>query len=563
MSIAGADLLDLAGPGAFDRGCEYYREGRVVELETHADRTLALVDGTTLYRVELRHDKPELVGSCDCPASDNIFFCKHCVATALALRDELAASALATPKDGGEALRDYLTGLDTETLISHLMSVIHKDPALYQRLCSLAQVEKGPADAKELKEDITRATPLSGLFEPTQVRAYFRRLAATLQGIAAVADQLAATELLDIALHTFKRFDNALEHVDDSYGYRYESQELARDIHCQALKRSSWPPERQAQHLLELALNDPGDQFAGVPFDYADGIGAAGLEAFFTEVETRLAALPDLPVDASFDEKLPYLRLTHYLRARAEGREDWDELIRVDEITATTEIDFERLAASCLNAGKPDLAVVWLRKADALDPHERSRRNELWSEAHAGLGDWDAAVAAREVAFRQDVSYQSFQRLMAFAEQAERVESVRDSAIQFLRSGTRPGVWPDEIHAYALVQVLREDRNYTAMAEIAETRIWSPERLQQVAYWLSKSAPNCATPLYEKAVGEMIAKKTNSAYRSAVDALFKAKPVFDARGAGAFDECLARIRATHNRKRNLMAELDEQLGAQW
>lgn len=560
MSVTDADLLDLAGPGAFDRGFEYYREGRVVELETHADRTVGLVDGTTLYRVELRHDKPELVGSCDCPASDNIFFCKHCVATALALRDELAASALATSNDDGEDLRNYLTGLDTETLISHLMSVIHKDPALYQRLRSLAQVKKGPADAKELKKDITRATPLSGLFEPTQVRAYFRRLAATLQGIAAIADELPAVALLDIALHTFKRLDNALEHVDDSYGYRYESQELAHDIHCLALKRSSWPPKRQAEHLLELALNDPGDQFAGVPFDYVDGIGVAGLEAFFTEVETRLTALPDLPVDASFDDKLPYLRLTHYLRARAEEQEDWNELIRLDEITATTEIDFERLAASCLKAGKPDLAVVWLRKADALDPHERSRRNDLWSEAHAELGDWDAAVAAREVAFRRDVSYESFQRLMAFAERADRVDSVRDSVIQFLRSGTKPGVWPDEIHAYALVQILREDRDYQPMSKTAETRIWSPERLQQVAYWLSESAPRCAMPLYEKAVSEMITKKTNSAYRSAVHTLLKAKPVFDASGAGAFDECLARIRATHHRKRNLMAQLDERLG---
>ena len=276
-----------------------------------------------------------------------------------------------------------------------------------------------------------------------------------------------------------------------------------------------------------------------------------------------MAALPDLPVDASFDDKLPYLRLTHYLRARAEEHEDWDELIRLDEITATTEIDFERLAASCLKAGKPDLAVVWLRKADALDPHERSRRNELWSEAHAKLGDWDAAVAAREAAFRRDVSYQSFPRLMAFAERAERADSVRDSVIRFLRSGIRPGVWPDEIHAYALVQILREDRDYAAMAETAETRIRCPERLQQVAYWLSRSAPDCALPLYEKAVGEMNAKKTNSAYRSAVDTLFQAKPVFDACGASAFDECLARIRATHHRKRNLMAELEARLGGQW
>ena len=101
------------------------------------------------------------------------------------------------------------------------------------------------------------------------------------------------------------------------------------------------------------------------------------------------------------------------------------------------------------------------------------------------------------------------------------------------------------------------------MAETAETRISSPERLQQVAYWLSKPAPCSATLLYEKSVGQVIAKKTNSAYRSAVDTLFKAKPVFDACRAGAFEDCLSRIRAAHYRKRNLMAALDERFSAQW
>jgi uncharacterized Zn finger protein len=68
--------------------------------------------------------------------------------------------------------------------------------------------------------------------------------------------------------------------------------------------------------------------------------------------------------------------------------------------------------------------------------------------------------------------------------------------------------------------------------------------------------------VYEKGVGQLIAKKTNSAYQSAVHTLFEAKPVFDACGAGAFDDCLARIRAAHYRKRNLMAALDERFSAQ-
>ncbi len=98
------------------------------------------------------------------------------------------------------------------------------------------------------------------------------------------------------------------------------------------------------------------------------------------------------------------------------------------------------------------------------------------------------------------------------------------------------------------------------MASNAVARIGSSERLLQVAKWLAGPAPEGAAPLYEKAAVALIDKKTNRSYQSAVNTLFAAKPVFEACGAGAFDDCLRRIREVHYRKRNLMAELDERLG---
>lgn len=560
MSITEANLLELAGPGAFDRGYEYYREGRVVELEMRSDRTIGVVDGTSLYRVELLHDQADLDGSCDCPASDHIGFCKHCVATALALRDHLASSMLAARNDSGDALRDYLAGLDTETLVTHLMTVIHKDPALYEQLRNQAQFENGTADISEIKRAITRATPLKDVFDPVSVSALFRQLAATLRGIVEIAEQLSAADLLSVALHAIGRLDKSLERIDDSYGYRYEPQEWARELHNKALQRSEWPPAKRAEHLLELALNDPWDQFAGAPFDYQEGLGEEGMEAFFGAVEERLAALPRLPAEATYEDKVPYLRLSHYPRARAERAEDWDCVIRFDELTATTAIDFERLAAFNLKAEKPESAADWLAQADAIDERGRGSRTTLWSEVHAELGDWNAAVLAREAAFRRDVSYKEFQRLMHFAKQAGDAATVRDSVIEFLQEGRRPGFWPDELHAFALVQILRDEKDFEGMSDNALVRIESPERLLQVAQWLAVPAPKGAAALYEKAANALIAKKTNRCYRSAVHTLFAARPVFEACGADAFDDCLCRIREVHYRKRNLMAELDETLG---
>ena len=61
VGITDDDLMENAGPGAYERGYDYYREGRVGSLEVCGTQTVALVSGTDLYRVELRHD-PVKVG---------------------------------------------------------------------------------------------------------------------------------------------------------------------------------------------------------------------------------------------------------------------------------------------------------------------------------------------------------------------------------------------------------------------------------------------------------------------------------------------------------------------
>ena len=59
MRITDVELMDLAGPGAFERGYDYYQQGLVGELESGGGKTVALVSGTQVYRVELVHDGVE------------------------------------------------------------------------------------------------------------------------------------------------------------------------------------------------------------------------------------------------------------------------------------------------------------------------------------------------------------------------------------------------------------------------------------------------------------------------------------------------------------------------
>ncbi|MCK0713977.1 SWIM zinc finger domain-containing protein [Chromohalobacter sarecensis] len=51
------------------------------------------VEGSERYTVTLKLNKRGLDGGCDCPASEGIDFCKHCVAVALMYRAEQAEQA--------------------------------------------------------------------------------------------------------------------------------------------------------------------------------------------------------------------------------------------------------------------------------------------------------------------------------------------------------------------------------------------------------------------------------------------------------------------------------------
>jgi len=561
MGITDDELLDLAGPGAFERGYDYFRNGHVGDLDIRGGQTLALVSGTDLYRVQLLHDGTGLDGSCNCPASDGVVFCKHCVATALELRDQLAESGLAMVEHFDDRnLKDYLSDQDPETLVSYLLQVLPKDPSLYERLGRQAMLTANCLNAKELKKSITQATPMQDIFEWGRVSAYFRRLEATLQGIVEIADQLPADILLETAVHGINRLNKALERIDDSGGYREHAQAILRELHGRALIRIDWTPVQRAEHLMELALADPWDQFEAPPLDYAEALGEAGSSAFYTAVETRLAALPAFRRNASFDENLPYLRLTNYLMMRAREQGDLDEMIRLEKLTATTEIDFEDIARLYLKKGDPETAVQWLAKADASATYDRSSRKALWSSVHAAMGNWDAAIAAQEDAFQRDASYDDYKELLELAEQAHRTAEVRESVLRFLRSEDKALSWSDERRAWTLARILKDDKDWAALRATALKRISNSDHLLQAARWITGLAPSEAAPVYEKAVDTLVTRKTNHSYRAAVRALLEARPVFDAADTLAFDECVSRLRETHFRKRNFMAVLEEEIG---
>lgn len=82
-------LLALAGEAAFQRGVGYFENGNVLNWRKKGTTIRAEVAGSATYLVTLEHSVDYLEGCCDCPASEGIGFCKHCVAVAMVYRREM------------------------------------------------------------------------------------------------------------------------------------------------------------------------------------------------------------------------------------------------------------------------------------------------------------------------------------------------------------------------------------------------------------------------------------------------------------------------------------------
>ena len=140
IKIDEALLIKLAGVGAFGRGLHILEEGRVRKIESTEGSTSAIVCGNHQYDVQLRHTHRLLEGACDCPDSQGIGFCKHCVAVALALQEDQAPTKPITKKS---AIRRNLSRLTHDELTEEFLRIVGRDRALRIDLLQKAQFASG------------------------------------------------------------------------------------------------------------------------------------------------------------------------------------------------------------------------------------------------------------------------------------------------------------------------------------------------------------------------------------------------------------------------------------
>jgi uncharacterized Zn finger protein len=370
-------LRELAGDGAYARGVEYVRAGRVELLSGGADRVLARVLGSEVYRVELGGRDAELSGHCSCPAFER-GFCKHMVATALAVDAETGAGREVPDRIG--AIRAHLRGQGVDRLADMILGLAERDQALLDRLDLAAGAATSDPEelAERCRKALRRALRTGGFVEYGGAGRWVEGVLAVLEQMETLVAAGHAVPVLGLLDDAFPRIARALEQVDDSDGGGIEILERAAAVHLAACRAARPEPVALARDLFARETEGEFDIFHGAGTTYAELLGPEGLAEY-----RRLA-------QAAWERLRPGRRMVGRVMVMDADGIARHRLSGILDGFAARDGDLETRIA--LRAGDLVRAHDYLRLAEFCLEHDRSGEALRWAEEGAWLFDEDPSA---------------------------------------------------------------------------------------------------------------------------------------------------------------------------
>lgn len=517
-------FLNLAGKAAYQRGEAYYREARVGDLRVNGNSIIAEVEGTELYRVNLKHTVKVFEGSCDCPASENFDFCKHCVATGLKYLDQSQSKEILKDSKAKDLLKNYLLSLEKNVLAEQLEMLISNDKILQDDWTLKAEIAAGKLDHKAFKKRFTKAIPYNRhLYRYAQVRDYFTRVELVVDKLVEFHSDFKAADVLVLVDYALQRIDKALETIDDSGGFRYASVEILNELHIKILNEIDWPAEKMANYLLEIYNASDNDLYPDIPGSYVPALGEEGLKYFNAELQVQWDELPPLvdKITSEYDweTKSLYRRLQGPLLVAAEFRGDIDCLIQLKVKTVVNSRDCIEISKLCLSYDRLPEAIDWWQKAESWQKSRRDRgdRRESFSEQEVAIlcyqKKYSEALQIRWAEYQQIPNMHSYDNLIEMAELAKDTSNWYDRAVDYLKTRFAQNPNPYLVSLIAELH-LKEQHPELALAQAKQHKL-HPETLVEIIR-ANKEKVIEILPIYLRLAEYEVERTKNSAYRRAI-----------------------------------------------
>jgi tetratricopeptide (TPR) repeat protein len=540
-------LRELAGDRSFTHGKDYFRDGCVQILSLGSKRVVAEVSGTADYRTVLTGRGEDIDGECSCPAFEDQGFCKHMVATALAVN----AAGEGAEGEAGAALsriREHLKAKPPDQLVDMIVDLAEEHPELFSKLdldSAMVGADDGALE-KRLRKAIDAATRTGTFVDYREASRWHAGVDAALDAVEGIASGTRANVALGLIEHAIERIGGAFESIDDSDGHLGSLLERARDIHVTAACAARPEPVALARSLFKREMEDDFGTFGGAVADYADVLGERGLAEYrqlATAAWKKVPARSGHASTAAGDFDSPH-QLMGILDFFAERDGDIEARIALRMKHLSSPWDYLQLAEFCLSQGRNEEALrhaeegLWQFEDDRLDERLlfftvrllNKARRKADAEAHLWRAFQKAPSLDIYKELRRAGGEPAAARALAFLE-----SRLGDSKRQSWRD--RPDL---------VVEILMLEKRFDAAWAVAKKFGASEYSMQSLVAASDVDFPHQALEFYAAQVERFASA---SAYSEAVKVIARMAKL---RSAGEQATFVADLKLRHGRKRNFM-----------
>jgi uncharacterized Zn finger protein len=570
-------LMELAGERAFERGEDYFAEGRVVGLKENNGAITARVRGTYYYRVTLRAENEELAFECNCPVGRDNVFCKHCVAVGLAWIDrrdqESGVSRRQTERDvTDEEIRAHLRLQGKNGLVEMLMEHAEWDSEFRDRLVlATAQGGEKAPDLAAFRAAIDKVIRHRNFVDYGRMPEYGRGIEAVVDSLRDLLKRGHAKAVRELTEQALEQMESAMNHVDDSDGFMGGILVELQELHLSACREAKPDPSELAKFLFEWEVGGDWEIFLGAAETYADVLGKVGLAEYRKLVERKWAKVPPLAPGekdpAGYGERW---RITHIMETLARQTHGIEALVDVKSRDLSEAFSFLEIAEIHKSVGNDKAALEWAeRGARAFPVHTDGRLRDFLIEEYHKQDRHDAAITIAWTSFREHSGLDAYQTLHHSALRAKQWPQWREKALLLLRENSAGKKKPGSGERGALARSNHSELVEIYLWEGDIEAAWTEAKSGNChsALWLrlaearAKDYPEDAIAVYSEQLKPVFQWAQQSAYEEAVSILRKIRKLMMRIGKQAeFMSLVGSIRAQYKARRNFIKLLD---GERW
>ena len=564
MKVLSESLIKkLAGSAVYVRGVSYFDAGLVGTLKISNGRIRADVEGTYVYRVTLRHTAKIFEGSCDCPASENFDFCKHCVAVALHYYYQTQSQTELTDLASNDRLKKYLTNIPKEDLAQHFIDLLSEDAALYDRWMLKVELATNTIKPADIKKRITKAIPYKndGLWGYHEVGNYFSMVELALEQYLPIIESMDTSAALKLIDYGFQRLSKTLETIDDSGGYRFTTETMLAETFTNVLQNSAWLDAQKGDYIAELILTNT-DRYdtLNLPESVLDILGEEGSIAMFSKVSAHWESLQPPKQNADWSETYAYQKLQNIVIMEAQSRGDVNRELIVRAKSASNINDFVKLVELCLQHNRIPEAEEWQQRAEKLATRQGTDHLVIASQIKLWRAQkkYPEILALRWNSFTSSASSQRLKEVLKASKAVKNTEDYLEKGIAHVKDELFNA--SDEYNRIrmrsVLAEILLDNKRSKDALSVCQAAPIANHVLQRII--LSNIDQILVVlPLMIRSVNATVSRTNNDAYKEAIKLIQKIAKAAGNEYNSEFDRAVREIAQTNKAKRNFIKWLKE------